>query len=507
SWGGMINGLLTLRGAWDKLRSDPVLKFFAVAVTFYGMATFEGPLLSIKSVSALAHYTDWIIAHVHVGGLGWNGFMAAGMLYWVVPRLFGTELYSRKAANAHFYIAIFGILMYVVSMWVAGVTQYMMLREQTAEGGLAYPNFVETVVALFPLYWTRLLGGTLYLIGYLMLLWNLVMTARSGKAVDGQAEVLVVAHEPGPSAASLIFGRPVILAVVVSGLLAFLAFSDAAASIMFAALAVGVAFIGGLAIHLAGSSEKGTWHGLLEGRALPFTVLTVIAVLVGGVAEIIPLIVSTADAKAVAEGHEPYSPLELEGRDVYIAEGCYVCHSQMIRPFTWETARYGAVSVPKDSIYDHPFQWGSKRTGPDLAREGGMRSNDWHYIHMVDPRAMTPGSIMPPYAHLAEDRVDFDATEGKLRAMRSVGVPYDPARIQGAKAEALAQAKAIQADLASSQGKIEIGEDTKLVALIAYLQRLGQAESPSKPAGAKSVTVAVGGAAVPPRAGAAEEVR
>ena len=160
SWGGMLNGLLTLRGAWDKLRTDPVLKFFAAGVTFYGMATFEGPLLSIKSVSGLAHYTDWIIGHVHAGALGWNGFMAAGMFYWMIPKLYGKDLYSKRLADIHFWLGTFGILLYVIAMWVSGVTQGLMWRALSPDGSLMYPTFVETLIALMPMYWMRLIGGT-----------------------------------------------------------------------------------------------------------------------------------------------------------------------------------------------------------------------------------------------------------------------------------------------------------------------------------------------------------
>src|SRR5688572_2966982 len=191
SWGGMLNGLLTLRGAWHKLRTDPVIKFFVAGITFYGMATFEGPLLSIKSVNALAHYTDWIVAHVHAGALGWNGFMAAGMFYWMVPRLCGTKLHSTRAANAHFYLGTVGILLYVVAMWVSGVTQGLMGKAEGPGGGLMYPNFVETLIAIRPMYWVRLAGGTLYLVGMILMAYNLARTALAGKAVDGEADVVM----------------------------------------------------------------------------------------------------------------------------------------------------------------------------------------------------------------------------------------------------------------------------------------------------------------------------
>ncbi|MGZ6029671.1 MAG: cytochrome-c oxidase, cbb3-type subunit I, partial [Myxococcaceae bacterium] len=183
SWGGLINGILTLRGAWDKLRTDPVIKFMVAALTFYGMATFEGPLLSIKSVSGLAHYTDWIIGHVHAGALGWNGFMAAGMFYWMIPKLYGKELYSKRLADFHFWLGTFGILLYVISMWVSGVTQGLMWRALNPDGSLMYPTFVETLFALKPMYWMRLIGGSLYLVGMIIMAYNLARTMRGAKLV------------------------------------------------------------------------------------------------------------------------------------------------------------------------------------------------------------------------------------------------------------------------------------------------------------------------------------
>ncbi|RMH70389.1 MAG: cytochrome-c oxidase, cbb3-type subunit I, partial [Bacteroidetes bacterium] len=198
SWGGMLNGLLTLRGAWHKLRTDPVLKFLAAGVTFYGMATFEGPMLSIKAVNALGHYTDWIIAHVHGGALGWNGLMAAGMFYWLVPRLFGTKLYSRALADTHFWIATVGILLYVASMWVSGITQGLMWKAQTADGGLQY-TWVETVQAINPMFITRSIGGSLFILGWVLMIYNLVKTARSGAPVDGEVDVTVAVESSEPA--------------------------------------------------------------------------------------------------------------------------------------------------------------------------------------------------------------------------------------------------------------------------------------------------------------------
>ncbi len=179
SWGGMINGIYTLQGAWDRLRTDPVLKFFVVALTFYGMATFEGPMLSIKSVSALGHYTDWIVGHVHAGALGWVGFTIFAMLYWMVPRLYRTELYSVKLATTHFWIGTLGILFYVVSLWITGITQGLMWRAVTTDGSLQY-SFIETVMILKNYYIVRALGGALYLAGAVLMGYNLWRTARQG---------------------------------------------------------------------------------------------------------------------------------------------------------------------------------------------------------------------------------------------------------------------------------------------------------------------------------------
>jgi len=494
SWGGMLNGLLTLRGAWDKLRADPVLKFFAAAVTFYGMSTFEGPLLSIKSVSGLAHYTDWIIGHVHSGGLGWNGLMAASMFYWVVPRLYGTKLHSRGAANFHFWIATVGILLYVVAMWVAGVTQGLMWRAVSDTGGLLYPSFVETLLAIRPMYWARLVGGLLFFLGFVLMTWNLFKTATSGKAVDGELEVAVVTEPrsrevPWPK---LIFGQPVLASVAVTVLLVgTVAFDGFVSTVLaIAALLWGVAAIAS-AIRNREDPGKMSWHHAIEGRAGVFTVLVVIGVLAGGIAEIIPMLVSVPETIRTTK-NVPYTPLELEGRDVFIREGCYTCHSQMIRPFTWETARYGEVSQLDDSIFDHPFQWGSRRIGPDLARLGGKYADVWHYKHMIDPREISPGSNMPPYPHLSHEAIDFSRTPVKLRAMRNVGVPYEPDEIQTAAEVARTDATAIAQGLADT-ANIRVCEtptddcdlliSSRMVALIAYLQRLGRIPDEQVPGG------------------------
>ena len=490
SWGGMLNGLLTLRGAWDKVRVDPVLKFFVAGVTFYGMATFEGPLLSIKSVNGLAHYTDWIVGHVHEGALGWNGFMAAGMFYWMVPRLYGTKLHSKSAADTHFWMGTVGILLYVISMWVGGITQGLMWRAVTDQGALQYPTFVETLIAIRPMYWTRLVGGTLYLVGFVMMAWNLWMTAKSGKAVDGEAEVI---DEPlksdGVPWVKIVFGPPVLLSTVATIIFMSIAVMSQMASVMFAGIGVFVVIFGTIALQLAKEEGKVTWHRLVEGRAAIFVVLTALSVFVGGIAELIPsLVINRAEVATVRT--RPYTALELEGRDIYIREGCYNCHSQMIRPMRAEAIRYGDPSTLQESIFDHPFQWGSKRTGPDLAREGGRYPNLWHFRHMQDPRSTSPGSNMPAYPHLYTNTIDWSRVDGKVYALRIAGVPYNAGEIRAATAIGHAQAQAIAQDLRTA-GEAGANPDTEIVALVAYLQRLGRPLG--NPATAQAVDAAMRG--------------
>ena len=482
SWGGMINGLLTLRGAWHKLRQDPVLKFFVAGVTFYGMATFEGPLLSIKSVSGLAHYTDWIIGHVHSGALGWNGFMAAGLFYFLVPRLWGRPLHSPAAADTHFWVATVGILLYTVSMWVSGVTQGLMWRATNPDGTLLYPSFVETLLAIRPLYLTRIVGGSLYLVGFCLMAWNLAMTIRAGAPVE--SSVTVVEPEPTPEVPwrRLVFSHPIILAG--SGVAVMLTFFvtervELAALLLGAMVVLVVVTWLSFALGRSGDGQRNL-HRLLEGRPLLFTVLSLIAVLIGGVAEILPTIVVDRAVPKSGPIATPYRPLEVHGRDIYVREGCYLCHSQMIRPFPAEKVRYGEPSTAGEFIYDHPFQWGSKRTGPDLHRVGGKYSHLWHYQHLLDPRSTSPGSNMPSYAWLAGRKLDLGDTAVKLAALKTLGVPYAAADIAQGNGELEASGRAIAKELAA-QG-VDLAWDSEMVALIAYLQRLGK--HPPAPASA-----------------------
>jgi cytochrome c oxidase cbb3-type subunit I/II len=481
SWGGMLNGLLTLRGAWDKLRTDPVVKFMAAAVTFYGMATFEGPLLSIKAVNALGHYTDWIIGHVHIGTLGWNGFMAAGMFYWLVPRLWGTQLFSVRLANLHFWIGMIGILFYVASMWVAGIGQGLSLNELTADGTATANTFIETLKNIIPMYYLRALGGGLYLVGYLMMVYNLCRTIQSGVATDGTLQVTEETPVAAPAKAFPGFiNAPVLftLGIVISICLWLLGNNGWSTAGLVGAITLTLATVAHFELN---SYSWQQWHEELLHNAFPFAILSLIAVAIGGALQIIPTVVlykGDGDAKLLEHRlQKPYRPLELAGRDIYIREGCYSCHSQMIRTLKPDILRYGAglgYSRLGESIYDRPFQWGSRRTGPDLAREGLLRPDlAWHYRHLVNPRELEPDSIMPAYPWLKDHAVERSQLFGKISALRTLGVPYKPeASTPGAiQSDYDVQSKEISKALAEKG--IRVSNDSEIVALLAYLSRLG----------------------------------
>jgi cytochrome c oxidase cbb3-type subunit I/II len=417
---------------------------------------------------------------VHSGALGWNGFMAAGMFYWMVPRLYGRDLWSKKLADTHFWIGTFGILLYVSAMWVSGITQGLMWRATDAQGALQFPSFIETLDAIRPMYWMRLVGGSMYLLGMLLMAYNLARTALAGRAVDGEATVVVERHpEEDVAWGEILTGKPVILVTVLSVLAASMAVVNNEASLILASFLVMVAILGTIALHLTVDRSRPRWHRLLEGRALLFTSFTVVAVLAGGVAELVPTLLATPTDPRVTAEARPYRPLELEGRDIYVREGCYNCHSQMIRSFSFETKRYGEASTMSESIYDHPFQWGSKRTGPDLAREGGKYPNVWHYRHLEDARSVSPGSNMPPFPRLATDTVDLSRTATKLHALQAIGVPYDAKEIDGAASDALAQGTEIARNL-NDDGVPGVDPQSEMVALIAYMQRLGKLPQPAR---------------------------
>jgi cytochrome c oxidase cbb3-type subunit I/II len=482
SWGGMLNGLLTLRGAWHKLRTDPVLKFFAAAVTFYGMATFEGPLLSIKSVNALGHYTDWIIGHVHAGALGWNGFMAAGMIYWLLPRLWNKPLHSVSLANTHFWIGTVGILLYVAAMWTSGITQGLMLNA-TTEGGsvLAYPNFLDTLKTIRPMMLFRIFGGGLYLVGWFLLIYNVWKTLSGAKAVDGSAEVLV---DDSPKvrvgAAATLFNPPVVFSVL--GTLFACAWMFGGDLLRLVGLFGTIASIILAWLHFEAKSRGwADWYERLLLNAAPFTVLTFIAVAVGGMIQIIPTVLVQRAQNVEDRLQIPYTPLELAGRDIYVKEGCYNCHSQMIRTLVPDVLRYGEYSRLGESIYDHPYQWGSRRIGPDLARLGNMDGKGnpkygdaWHFRHMLDPRSVSDDSNMPNYPWLFTGKTDLAALPSKIKVQRTLGVPFPDLTPDEIAASVREQGERITAGL--REAGLHTAPDREIVALIAYLQKIGKSE-------------------------------
>jgi cytochrome c oxidase cbb3-type subunit I/II len=421
SWGGMINGLLTLRGAWDRVREDPVLKFMVVAVTAYGMSTFEGPMLSLKSINAISHFTNWTIAHVHIGALGWNGFLTFGMLYWLFPRMYKTKLFSRKLANAHFWIGTLGILFYAVPLYWAAWTEASMLKQFNDAGTLMYPNFLEVISQIIPMFYMRAFGGILYFTGACLMVYNIYKTIKAGAFVPFEAAEAPALVKEGPR------------------------------------------------------KKNEEVHRFLERKPMLFMILSIIAILIGGLVEIVPTYLIKSNIPTISSV-KPYTPLELHGRDIYVSEGCYNCHSQMIRPFRSETERYGEYSKAGEYVYDHPFQWGSKRTGPDLWRMGvktgrNYKPDTWHYSHFMNPQQLNTTSIMPPYPWLADYEIDLELTASKIRVMQILGVPYPEGYDKVANEDVKAQAEKIAAGLRANG--IDVGSNKQIIALIAYMQRLG----------------------------------
>jgi cytochrome c oxidase cbb3-type subunit I/II len=303
-------------------------------------------------------------------------------------------------------------------MYWAGFKQSLMWKEFTDAGQLKY-QFLETVTQLKGFYAMRAFGGTLFLLGSVLGVFNLFKTAAKGTLLaDEHAEAAAMEKT-----------------------------------------------------YVSHGTEH--WHRWIERRPVQFLVLTLIVILIGGVVELIPTFLIKSNVPTISSV-KPYTPLELQGRDIYIREGCYTCHSQMIRPFRSETSRYGEYSKAGEYVYDHPFQWGSKRSGPDLAREGAgnnRKSDSWHYNHFDNPQALSAGSIMPAYSFMLDKDLDTSSTAAKIRTMQKLGVPYPMGYDRLANAELMTQANTIRESL--SKDGIKTPANREIIALIAYMQRLG----------------------------------
>lgn len=347
-----------------------------------------------------------------------------GVLYWLIPRMWRTRLYSKSLANAHFWIGTLGIVFYAIPMYWAGFTQSLNWKAFSPDGTLIY-SFLDTVNFILPMYKLRSLGGLFFLTGAILMVYNLYKTMAQGEFLsDEKAEAPALQKAVGH----------------------------------------------------AGEH----WHRWIERKPMQMLFWSLVVVALGGVIEMIPTFLVKENIPSISSV-KPYTPLELHGRDVYIQEGCYTCHSQMVRPFRDEVARYGEYSKAGEFVYDHPFQWGSKRTGPDLARIGKKYPNSWHFNHMYEPSSTSDGSIMPRYPWLLKKPIDVRQTPKKISAMQQLGVPYPVGYANQAVNDLEKQALEIVADLEKEEMIQQILEvegvsdltHSQMVALIAYLQRIG----------------------------------
>ncbi len=385
SWGGMINGLMTLSGAWDKLRTDPALRFMVTSVGFYGMATFEGPVMSVRQVNALSHYTDWTIGHVHSGVLGWNAFICFGAIYWLVPRLFGARaMWSSKLIAWHYWIATIGIVLYITSMWVAGIMQGLMWRAFDRLGFLQY-SFVEN---------RRRDASAL-------------SGARAGRhrvprrcaAAGGECveDDRNRARRTRAAAGACRRSRGV---------------RDHADEIL-ASLHREERLSSDAADPAGGGDRRQSSKSRRSSPSKP--------------------------RSNASPACGPIRRSNWRGATFMSAKAAISAIRSRSGRFATKSNATAITAWRRKACTTIPFQWGSKRTGPDLARVGGKYSNDWQAQHLADPRLLVPESVMPRYQFLAETPLRFDDIRAKLVANRTVGVPYDQTMIDQAKTDLLAQ--------------------------------------------------------------------
>lgn len=448
-WAGLLNGWMTLRGGakeTDGQSNAVTLKFFTVGLVSYAWLAIEGPMLSLQSASACAQYTDWGIASIHVIALGWCGMMTFGMIYWLLPRLFQTQLWSCKAVSFHYGLSVLGILLSVVPIYLAGFAQSAMWFSMDDVGNLTSLEFADSIAAVKWMWHLRLLGGVFFIAGMVLMAVNTAMTwARRPKSYK------VLVHQPPtyqvsevrPGGASELDDVPVLQA--------------AKKLDVFSRL---------------------DWHRGWERATGNFVRVILAVVAIAGVFQLVPVFLIRGSVPIV-DTVKSYTPLELAGRDIYVAEGCFNCHSQMIRPLVAETSRYGEFSAADEFAFDRPFQWGSRRIGPDLAREGGKNSSSWHWFHLDNPRGEQgdKNSVMPSFVHLLDRELNFSSIPQRVETAHRLGAPYTKAELQKSVSMARRQAEEIAAEIVAGGGPIRRGGlmtyDSQAVALIAYLQRLG----------------------------------
>ena len=448
SWLGFINGWKTLTGpATSESTPDPVAKkFMLVALLCYGWIVLESTALSLKGIDAFAQYTDWDIATIHVAGLGWCGMLAFAGIYWMIPRLYQTQWASQSAVTLHYWLSLSGLLLFVIPLYYAGVTESRMWNGLDSVGNLEHLDFIDSVAAAKSMWHTRMLGGLLYTLGLVVAGINLSLTWLKRPKSVHQRVHMAPKYEvdgPTPDTESPLAHAPMLEAAKKLDVLSRL-----------------------------------NWHRRWESITGRFAGAGLLALGAAAIFQLLPVVLVRGSVPSISTV-KPYTPLELLGRDIYVAEGCFNCHSQTVRPLVAETQRYGDFSLEDEFFYDRPFQWGSRRIGPDLAREGGKLTSSWHWYHLDNPRDKDrgePESVMPSFTHLLDEPIDFESIPPRVELAHRMGAPYE-IELTESIAMAKRQAEEVAADIVGGGGPVRRGKlmvfDSQAVALIAYLQRLG----------------------------------
>ena len=461
--GGVTNLLLTFRGTEREKPANPSMRFLKWGVLLLGVYALEEIALSVKSIRAQVDYSEWIIAHFQLGLMGCGGMLVIGMAYWVIPKLFETSVASSKAVRLHFWLAATGVLLCVLPGYAAGFVQSGVWNAMDDLGILKY-DFAESTPFLKMVWSLQMLGGLAYFVGLGVMLANYTKTWMH-RAKPYQVPVYHVEASTKQS-------RPVSTPEPVSIL--------EAAPVLNVAKKVDI-------------WTRLNWHQYWEESPLKIGVLGALVMLLAFTIEVVPLFVFSGSNVPEIASVQPYTPLELMGRHIYLTEGCVKCHTQMVRPLMAETKRYGEFSQPGEFVYDQPAQWGNRRIGPDLARESGKQTSFWHWQHLASPRKTSPDSAMPSYRYLLDRPIDIDQVDELVQAARERGVGYE-ADLAEVKNSVSKQAERVAADIVSKGGSVRRGNlmtfDSQAVALIAYLQRLGA--DLSAPPAAKTKSTAAG---------------